>query len=771
MPLSLASQITDVDDANMESATIMLTNHPDGPLESLSLNAAATAAVAAWNAAIPAARSTVTPYVAGTGVLLITGSATKAVYQSILDGVQYNNTDQTPDTADRIINATVFDGNDNSNTATATVHVVAVNDAPVNAVPAAQSVNEDTSLVFTGANAITISDVDVGAGAEQVTLSVSHGALTLSGTSGLGFTAGDGTADSTMTFTGTVANINAALNGLIYHGNSNFNGSDTLTITTNDQGNSGSGGAQSDTDTVALTVTAVNDAPTANITNTTFSATEQTNLTLANTGISLGSIADIDAGSGVVQATLSVTYGSLTVTAGNSGVTGITGSGTSSVTFNGTLTQINNLLGGVNLGGAEGTIVYNPNTDNPPATSTLTLLVHDNGNTGGGDLTGSDTATINITAVNDAPVVSGVTVNGSGQISFSIVDPDSTSFTLLNTPVGVAAAFGNPTLALGSNTLSAPSEQASALSGTLQISDGAGGTANVIGLYLGTSAGNTATAPLAGSPNAMYGFGGNDTLTGSTAADFLFGGANDDTINLATGHFVAGELIDGGSGTDTIAFTTTGDGTSVDFTVGTISNVETLTSVNQGSSSGYDQTFTLTATQWAALTTIDMNDGTDVLNVVASGDISSDVHLPTVTDVETGNLTGTAGDDSVTLTGAQLDAILIGSGTINLGGGTGDTINLTSTSADLNTLGAGSNSNIAGVETISAATASAGVTITLSGQSEAFTVTGSSHADTITGGSGADTITGGDGGDNLTGGGGSDTFVFTAITDFASGCR
>ena len=86
------------------------------------------------------------------------------------------------------------------------------------------------------------------------------------------------------------------------------------------------------------------------------------------------------------------------------------------------------------------------------------------------------------------------------------------------------------------------------------------------------------------------------------------------------------------------------------------------------SSNGYDQTFTVTATEWAALTTIDMNDGTDVLNVVASGDISSDVTLPTVTDVETGNLTGTAGDDLVTLTGAQLDAILIGSGTINLGG-------------------------------------------------------------------------------------------------------
>ena len=91
----------------------------------------------------------------------------------------------------------------------------------------------------------------------------------------------------------------------------------------------------------------------------------------------------------------------------------------------------------------------------------------------------------------------------------------------------------------------------------------------------------------------------------------------------------------------------------------------------------------------------------------------------------------------MTLSGAQLDAILIGSGTINLGSGTGDTINLTSTSADLNTLGANNNS-IQGVEAISAAGAAAGVTITLSGQSEAFTITGSSQADTITGGTGAD---------------------------------
>ena len=119
-----------------------------------------------------------------------------------------------------------------------------------------------------------------------------------------------------------------------------------------------------------------------------------------------------------------------------------------------------------------------------------------------------------------------------------------------------------------------------------------------------------------------------------------------------------------------------------------------------------------------------------------------------MSNVETGNLTGTSGTDSITLTGAQLDAILIGSATINLGSGTGDTINLTSTSADLNTLGA-SNSSIQGVEAISAATAAAGVTITLSGQTEAFSITGSANADTITGGEGADTIAAGGGNDTI----------------------
>ena len=83
------------------------------------------------------------------------------------------------------------------------------------------------------------------------------------------------------------------------------------------------------------------------------------------------------------------------------------------------------------------------------------------------------------------------------------------------------------------------------------------------------------------------------------------------------------------------------------------------------------------------------------------------------------------------MSGAQLDAILVGAGTINLDAGTGDTINLTSTSARLNAL---SDSSLQGVEAISASGAAGSLTINLSAQTEAFSITGNSAANVLVGG-------------------------------------
>nr|NLU60582.1 hypothetical protein [Pseudomonas sp. BIGb0427] len=71
----------------------------------------------------------------------------------------------------------------------------AVNDAPVNQVPSSQNVLQDGSLTFNNGNGnlISISDVDAGSAALQVTLTASNGLLTLSSLSGLVFTVGSGT--------------------------------------------------------------------------------------------------------------------------------------------------------------------------------------------------------------------------------------------------------------------------------------------------------------------------------------------------------------------------------------------------------------------------------------------------------------------------------------------------------------------------------------------------------------------------------------------------
>jgi VCBS repeat-containing protein len=144
------------------------------------------------------------------------------------------------------------------------VLVSAVNDAPVNTVPASQTIDEDTDLVFSAGNGtlISVADLDVGSLPIEIALSVTNGALTLAGTTGLTFTTGDGTADATLVFSGTRSDVNAALAGLVYRPAAHFHGSDLLTLATSDLGGSGSGGVLTDTDMVAITVVSVNDAPT-----------------------------------------------------------------------------------------------------------------------------------------------------------------------------------------------------------------------------------------------------------------------------------------------------------------------------------------------------------------------------------------------------------------------------------------------------------------------------------------------------------------------------
>ncbi len=148
---------------------------------------------------------------------------------------------------------------------------------------AAQSTGEDTQLSLNG---FALSDVE--ASSLRVTLSVNQGTLTLSSTTGLTISAGADNSPA-MTLEGAIADLETALNRMIYLPDLNFNGTDQLSVLVSDLGVSGAGGIGVAGDTVDLTVIALNDPPQLTAP-ASLSTAEDTPFTV--TGVSL---ADVDA--------------------------------------------------------------------------------------------------------------------------------------------------------------------------------------------------------------------------------------------------------------------------------------------------------------------------------------------------------------------------------------------------------------------------------------------------------------------------------------------
>ena len=117
-----------------------------------------------------------------------------------------------------------------------------------------QSVQEDTATAITG---ISVDDEDLGSDDIKVSLSAEHGSLTLGVDDGLIFE--DAAGDHSMTFTGSLDDVNAALASLSYTGDLNYFGRNSITIVSDDQGSTGLGGAKTDTDVIEIEVEDVLD--------------------------------------------------------------------------------------------------------------------------------------------------------------------------------------------------------------------------------------------------------------------------------------------------------------------------------------------------------------------------------------------------------------------------------------------------------------------------------------------------------------------------------
>lgn len=136
--------ITDVDDVNMESATIAITNNYFLGEDELNF-VSASGITGSWDSF--------------TGILTLTGSATKAAYQTALGNVTYENLSSDPVELTRTFAFTVNDGDNNSNTQTRDLTVTATNSAPIltdlsTSVPSYTG----TDLIIT--NTIEVSDPD-----------------------------------------------------------------------------------------------------------------------------------------------------------------------------------------------------------------------------------------------------------------------------------------------------------------------------------------------------------------------------------------------------------------------------------------------------------------------------------------------------------------------------------------------------------------------------------------------------------------------------------
>ena len=134
------------------------------------------------------------------------------------------------------------------------VRVLDVNESPTSLVPSGLATDEDVPLVLRD---LRIDDPDGTGGTVRVTVSVTAGALTLSRRSGLAFSVGDGTADRSLTFTGSIADANTALDGLTFTPVANSYGLVTLATVSTDP----AAAELSDTSNTTVLVRPVNDPP------------------------------------------------------------------------------------------------------------------------------------------------------------------------------------------------------------------------------------------------------------------------------------------------------------------------------------------------------------------------------------------------------------------------------------------------------------------------------------------------------------------------------
>ena len=298
-----------------------------------------------------------------------------------------------------------------ANSATVSITVAtdtASNVAPANTAPSGvQTIQENTTLSFTGASTLLVNDVNNNLSSTQIT--VVHGTVNVSTSGGATISAG-ANASTSFTLSGTQKQINAALATLTYTPTSYYSGSDTLTFKSTD-----SGGLITSS-TVNITVTFVNHPPQ----NTVPSAQSvNENATLSFIAANLITVIDPDSNLATVQ--LVVSNGTLSVSTSGGATISAGANASSTLTLSGTQAQINLALA---------TLTYTGNL-NYSGGDTLTITSLDSGTP---VLNAVSTVAITVTFVHYPPVATPQTV--------TTLENNPASVTLAGTDIaGYALSF------------------------------------------------------------------------------------------------------------------------------------------------------------------------------------------------------------------------------------------------------------------------------------------------------------------------------------------
>lgn len=330
-------------------------------------------------------------------------------YNWILD-----NTSQPLDSGEYKIEAQVLDlaGNLVKVVSQSLTVSTVVNVAPINQGVADQTTNEDMGITITG---LSITDSANAGDNYTVRLSVTNGLLNVDG--GSANIRGNGT--DTVTLEGTKSDVNATLAANVkYVPSANFNGSSKLTMSTSD----GSiGDAMSDEDSVTLTINAVNDAPLVTPSTTARSYTENGTAVVVNDTLTLSDVDSDNITGATVQITSGLTTGDQLAFSNTSKISASYNANTGLLTLTGTATKDE-------YQAALRAVTYSSSSENPTSTSasrTLTWQIDDGQSTN--HASKSTTSTIDIVAVNDAPLATSDTASATeaGGINNATVATDA----------------------------------------------------------------------------------------------------------------------------------------------------------------------------------------------------------------------------------------------------------------------------------------------------------------------------------------------------------